>query len=326
MSGRVVGPGDLSRAARRNIEKQRLLRREIGMSLSELSVMYGHLEGAGKDFARDPTGYLSIETGIFRRHGLEVSWQHVQGTEERYRRLEDGRAQLSLLVGRASLPHFLQTRSTRILGAVMNSCPYYLVAVPNVSRLADLSGKIVACREGPSRGAPIAETFFNLAKLRVGSDLELRLPNGDQDAFNLLADGKVQAALLPRPFGFIAEEKGFKRLSEWPEVVDDPLPITIETTTKLLAERQSDFTAFLAAHREGIRYFKSHRAEALEVLTGRFGQAVGMAQKTFDEYIVCMDETLKVDTQRFELLLSQVAPDRTGDAAKIALEWIAPEG
>src|ERR1044071_3646746 len=140
------------------------------MSLIELSVMYGHLEGAGKDFARDPTGYLSIEAGVFRRHGLEVSWQHVQGTEERYRRLEDGRAQLSLLGCRASLPHFLHTRSPRSLAAAMNSCPFYLVAAPNVNRRADLSGKVIACREGPSRGAPIAETFFNLAKLRVRSE------------------------------------------------------------------------------------------------------------------------------------------------------------
>lgn len=294
------------------------------MSTSALTVMYGHLEGAGKDFARDPTGYLSIEAGIFRKHGLEVSWQHVQGTEERYRRLEDGRAQLSLLVGRASLPHFLQTRSTRILGAAMNSCPYYLIGAPNVSRIADLSGKVIACREGPSRGAPIAETFFKLAKLRVGSDLQLRLPNGDQDAFNQLVDGKVQAALLPRPFGFIAEEKGFKRLSEWPEVVDDPLPITIETTTKLLAERQKDFAAFLTAHSEGIRYFKSHRSEALELLIRQFGHAATLAQKTFDEYIGCMDESLKVDFQRFELLLSQVESGKVSDARKIAREWIAP--
>ncbi len=82
------------------------------MSLVNLTVMYGHLEGAGGDFARDPSGYLSIKTGIFRKHGLDVSWNHVQGTEERYRRLENGSAQISLVVGRASLP---QSRSCRIL-------------------------------------------------------------------------------------------------------------------------------------------------------------------------------------------------------------------
>ena len=58
------------------------------MSLVQLNIMYGHLEGTEGKFARDPSGYLSIEAGIYQKHGLEVSWDHVQGTEERYRRLE----------------------------------------------------------------------------------------------------------------------------------------------------------------------------------------------------------------------------------------------
>ena len=184
------------------------------MSLANLNVMYGHLEGAGGDFARDPTGHLSIEAGIFERHGLNVSWNHVQGTEERYRRLENGSAQISLVVGRASLQHFLTSRTTRILGCAMNSCPYYLVTAPTITKLADLKNKTVACREGPSRNTPIAETFRNLAQLDVGKNLALQMAKGDQDAFNLLIDGKVDGAFLPRPFGFITEEKGFKRITD----------------------------------------------------------------------------------------------------------------
>ncbi|HME61747.1 MAG TPA: hypothetical protein VKH62_10915 [Candidatus Binatia bacterium] len=294
------------------------------MSLANLTVMYGHLEGAGRGFARDPTGYLSVEAGIFLKHGLDVSWQHVQGTEERYRRLENGSAQISLLVGRASLQHFLTSKSTRILGAAMNSCPYYLIVSPSVNSLEDLRGKVVACREGPSRNTPIADTFYERARLRLGKDLTLQLPNGDQDAFNLLVGGEAQAALLPRPFGFIAEEKGFKRLNEWPEVVDDPLPITIETTVKLFNEREKDLTAFLAAHSVGIGYFKSHRADAMRILTKQFGHSQTLAQKTLDDYITCMDEELKVDFNRFEKLLSQVAPESSVNARQVASEWIAP--
>ncbi len=126
----------------------------------------------------------------------------------------------------------------------MNSCPYYLVASPGINSLKDLRGKVVVCREGPARNTPIAETFEERAELRVGTDLTLQLPKGDQDAFDLLISGKAQAALLPRPFGFIAEEKGFRRIGEWPEVVDDPLPITIETTTKVYGEREKDFRHF----------------------------------------------------------------------------------
>ena len=286
--------------------------------------MYGHLEGAGKDFARDPSGYLSIEKGIFDKHGLEVSWQHVQGTEERYRKLGDGSAQISLLVGRASLQHFLASRSTRILGCVMNSCPYYLITSPTIRTLADLKGKVIVCREGPSRNTPIAEIFNQRAQLRLGTDLTLQFAGSDQEAFDLLSGGKTDAALLPRPFGFIAEERGFKQASEWPEVVDDPLPISIETTTQLLAERENDLTSFLAAHREGVRYFKSNRAAAIGVLQKKFNHSPSMAERIFNNYVVWMNEDLKVDFKQFEKLLSQVAPERAEHARPIASEWIMP--
>jgi ABC-type nitrate/sulfonate/bicarbonate transport system substrate-binding protein len=294
------------------------------MGLTNLTVMYGHLEGAGSDFARDPTGYLSIEAGIFRKHGLEVSWQHIQGTEERYRRLANGSAQVSLLVGRASLQHFLTSKTTLILGAAMNSCPYYLIAVPAITKLADLQNKTVACREGPSRNTPIAETLEKLARLRVDEDISLKLAQGDQDAFNLLIDGKVAGAFLPRPFAFIAEERGFNRITEWPDVVDDPLPITIETTKKLWQERAEELRKFLAAHQEGIGYFKSHRDDAMQILTKRFGHSEALARKTCNDYIVCMDERLMVDFKQFERLLSQVAPETSGSARQLAAEWIIP--
>jgi len=312
-------------AASRNIEeKQQFDGRRLAMSLVNLTVMYGHLEGAGGDFARDPSGYLSIEAGIFRKHGLDVSWQRVQGTEERYRRLERGTAQISLVVGRASLQHFLTSKFTRLLGSVMNSCPYYLITSPAITGLADLKGKIIVCREGPSRNTPIAEIFNERARLRLGTDLTLQLPGSDQEAFDLLSGGKAAAALLPRPFGFIAEERGFKRANEWPEAVDDPLPISIETTAKLLAEREKDLTSFLAAHSEGVRYFKSNRAAAIRVLQKKFGHSSSMAEKIFDDYVSWMDEGLRVDFKQFEKLLSQVAPDRAEHARQIASEWIMP--
>jgi ABC-type nitrate/sulfonate/bicarbonate transport system substrate-binding protein len=286
--------------------------------------MYGHLEGNAGAFARDPSGYLSIEAGIFQKHELEVSWNHVQGTEERYRRLENGTAQISLVVGRASLQHFLASRTTRILGCAMNSCSYYLMAEPSVSKLEDLKGKIIACREGPSRHTPIAETFQKLARLQVGRDLTLQLPSSDQEAYGLLIDGKVQAALVPRAFGFWAEDRGFKRVSSWPEIVDDPLPITIETTERLWRERGKDFETFLTAHREGIRHLKANRNAAIRILGERFGHSPGFAARTFDDYLVCLDDSLKVDFKQLEQLLSQVAPDAPGGAKQVAAEWIVP--
>jgi hypothetical protein len=48
----------------RNIEGETYRHRSDRMELAKLNVMYGHLEGTDGKFARDPSGYLSIDTGM----------------------------------------------------------------------------------------------------------------------------------------------------------------------------------------------------------------------------------------------------------------------
>ena len=103
-----------------------------------------------------------------------------------------------------------------------------------------------------------------------------------------------------------------------------PLPITIETTEAIERERRKDFTAFLAAHREGILYAKANREKVIALLTGKFGHGRSLAEKTFDDYMPWMDETLRVDKRQFTRLLNQVAAEASGGGAMIAAEWIVP--
>jgi ABC-type nitrate/sulfonate/bicarbonate transport system substrate-binding protein len=286
--------------------------------------MYGHLEGIDGKFARDITGYLSIDAGIYQKHGLEVSWNHVQGTEERYRRLESGEAQISFVVGRASLQHFLDTKSTRVLGCAMNTCPYLLVADSSVKEIKDLKGRTVVCREGPARGVPFRWVFQQVGGLTVGADFQLQFVASDQEAFHMLLDHKTAASLVPRPYGLVAEERGFVRMRDWPDMVDDPLPITIETTQTLLREREKDFLAFLEAHREGIRYAKANRQKVVQLLINKFGHWPMLAAKTFGDYLCYMDESLTVDVKQLSKLHAQVALDSTVNARQVAAEWLIP--
>ena len=294
------------------------------MTLTKLTCMYGHLEAIDGKFARDFTGYLSIDAGIYAKHGLEVSWNHVQGTEERYRRLESGEAQISFVVGRASLQHFLDTKSTRVLGCAMNSCPYLLVADPAIKEIKDLKNQIVVCREGPARGVPFRQIFQQLGGITLGDDFQLELVASDQEAFHTLLDKKAAAAIVPRPYGYVAEDKGFQRMGDWNDMVDDPLPITIETTQELFSEREKDFTAFLAAHREGILYAKANREKVVQLLVDKFTHDRSLAERTFDDYLGYMDETLTVDLKQLTKLLAQVAPDSTANARQVAAEWLIP--
>jgi ABC-type nitrate/sulfonate/bicarbonate transport system substrate-binding protein len=206
----------------------------------------------------------------------------------------------------------------------MNTCPYLVVADPAFKEIKDLKNQIVVCREGPTRGVPLQEAFQQLGGLAMGVDLELKLVPSDQEAFHSLLDKKAAAAIVPRPYGFVAEDKGFHRMREWNDIVDDPLPISIETTQKLFSEREKDLRVFLAAHREGIVYAKANREKVVQLLIKKFGHYRSLAERTFDEYLGYMDESLQIDMLHMGKLVAQVANERAADARQIASEWAMP--
>jgi hypothetical protein len=195
---------------------------------------------------------------------------------------------------------------------------------PAIARLQELRGKTMACRDAPARNTRWREALEEAAGLRAGRDLDVQLSGSDQAVYESLIGGMVQAALLPRPFGFWAEEKGFLRVPSWPATVDDPLPITIETTASLWRERSSDLERFVAAHRETVAYFKAQREKAMAVLQEKFGHSAVFAGKTFADYVVWMDESLQVDFAQLELLLSQIIPGGPADARETAERWLVP--
>jgi NitT/TauT family transport system substrate-binding protein len=295
------------------------------MKLTPLVAMYGKLEGEdGRKFAREISPHLGIEAGIYKKFGLDLQWQHVQGTEERYRRLASGAADVSFVVGRQSLKHFVQSRTSVIVGSPLNSCPYHLLAAPDLKTIRDLKGKTIACREEPARNAPIGRVLKETAGLELNQDVKLTLLPGDLDAYESLIAGRAEAALVPRQFGFVAEEKGFHRL-DCPDVVDDPLPITVETTKDILAKKSKEIAAFLQAHADSVRYLKTHRAEAIRVLGEKLGQSPLLAAKTFDVYFTLLDNSLKIDMRHLKNLMAQVAPDYPGGAQQLAKDWLAPD-
>lgn len=294
------------------------------MGATRLRVLYGVLGGAGETFARDPAGHLALEQGIYARHGLEVSWDHVQGTDERWQALTDGEAHLSLVIGRASLQHFLGSGGSRVIGSCMNRSPYMLVAPPEVREPADLRGRSLACRGAIARTAPLAETFRRLAGLEPGRDFRLEPVPNDQDAVDRLLAGTAEAALLPRPFDFVCRERGFEQVRDWPDVAGDPLPITIETTESLLSEKEEAMRAFLVGHREAIQYLQDHRSEALEMLGRVFGHSPALAAALHDEYLALLDPRLTVDLPQVESLLRLTAPDAPAGAPELVSRWLPP--
>ena len=163
--------------------------------------------------------------------------------------------------------------------------------------------------------------FEQLGGISLGADFQLQFVGSDQEAFHALVDGRAAAALVPRPYGLIAEGRNLHRIPDWPDLVDDPLPITIETTETLLRERAKDFAAFVAAHREGIRFAKANREKVVQLLVEKFAHDRVLAEITFDDYLSYMDESLLIDVRHLGKLLAQIAGNGSASARQIATDW-----
>ena len=290
--------------------------------LARLEVVFGKMEGTEGRFTRDPSGFLFRDAGIFREHGLEVSFRHLQGTEDRYEEIKSGKANISLVVGRNALKHFLDSGITRVIGCSMNACPYRLVVRSGIGSIAALRGKSVACRENIARSSPLAATFAKLGGLTLGADLQLELAPTDNDSLALLCCGAVVGALLTQEHALVAQEKGFARIDDWPDVADDPLPLTFETSASQCREKSAELKAFLAAYRKGIAYLKTHRDETVGMLQVEFGHSAQMAARAYEDFRVWLNESLKVDMKQLEKLVGDVAPGAPGGAQAIASKWI----
>ena len=83
-------------------------------------------------------------------------------------------------------------------------------------------------------------------------------------------------------------------------------------------------TSFIAAHREAIRHLKASRDQTVRMLCTRFDHSPALAAKTFDDYLIWLDDRLTVDLKQLEKLLAQLAPDYPGGARQLAAEWIVP--
>ena len=63
---------------------------------------------------------------------------------------------------------------------------------------------------------------------------------------------------------------------------------------------------------------KANRDEAKRILGAKFGHSDLLAAKTWDDYLICMDDRLTVDFKHLEKLVAQVAPNTPGGARQVA--------
>jgi len=206
------------------------------------------------------------ESGSWEKHGLQVEYDYFISSEDAHRNVANG--SVEFVGGNHVSTYGKRTRGDRwvYLAQSVSLLNHRLVvrADSGISRVSDLRGKIVG-----SRGQhPGLNTWLFISQNGLEGDVRIERIHDQQDLWEAVRDGKVDAAFITPPADIFARRAGLKIIDiEW-------LPMVWFTTVSSglpFVEKHADMVdRFLRGIVEGIAFFKTHRNESIKIIRNNY--------------------------------------------------------
>jgi NitT/TauT family transport system substrate-binding protein len=223
------------------------------------SVKIGH-----NGFSDEAVFYLAREVGIFKKHGIDLELIYIPGGSLSMQALIGKSLDLLLAGGTPLVYAQLKGADLRMIGGVNNLLPYVLVARENITRAEQLKGKKV----GISRFGSNTDFVVKLAATQLGlnpkSDIQIIQTGGQEARVVALKTGAVDATVLTPDVAFIGRKLGFNALLDFVEKGIEYQHVGVGSRTDFLKSHGDVAKRFMRAYLESIRYYFSHREEAVK--------------------------------------------------------------
>ncbi len=207
---------------------------------------------------------LAKDSGILKKHDLELEVVLITTGGTLAMQALVGRSLDLLTTGATPFLHgYLEGADVKIIGGVNNRLAYTFVARGNITTAAQLKGKIV----GITRFGSIDELATKTALLQLGlnpkTDVTLIQTGGSASRLAALHSGAIEASSLASGYSYVARKLGFNVLLDFVQKDIEYLMTGIVARNDFLHSHGDALRRFLAAYIEGIRYYKTHREQAI---------------------------------------------------------------
>jgi NitT/TauT family transport system substrate-binding protein len=231
--------------------------------------------------------YVARAKGLYARHGLDADivlvGSPVAGVQQLIGRSIDI-AHPTLYVAVNALAH---GADLRLIGCIVNTLPYSMIASPKLTSVKDLVGKSVILA---FRTDVMTLMWRDWVKAQ-GVDPEGIDQIYDAQAANryaALANGSAWASMLNAPFDLRAQGEGYKRLLDFGPISEGYAMAVVAARPDYIAANPEALRSYLAATREAIDwlYDPANRAEAIAILAKDTKQDAGISAATYDDLVV----------------------------------------
>jgi len=210
---------------------------------------------------------IAKETGLFRKHGLDVTMIFTSGGSLGIQAMVSGDVAINVSDGAASAGAKLSGIDNVMFASFLNTFPYSLISIPELKQVSQLKGTSVAV----SRFGSATDLGVRMALGRLGLNADkdvTMLQIGAQTArFTALQAKQVQSTIITPPFTLTARKLGYNTLIDMAQL-NIPYQLTCLTAMRGYIKDHPDvIQAVVMAVSEGIHYYKTEKAASLKILS-----------------------------------------------------------
>jgi NitT/TauT family transport system substrate-binding protein len=219
---------------------------------------------AHNGFSSEMPFYVGKDAGIFVKHGFNVEPIFILGGSTTIQALI-GKS-LDLLMGGATpmLSAVINGAQLKIIGGMNNRIPFTLLAQPEIKTGAQLKGKKIGITRFGSNTDFIARLAAQEFGLNPKSDITIVQAGAPESRLLALKTRTVDATLFNIEQAVVARKMGYNVLVNFLEKDIDYTHIAIIACDETIKTQPDMLRRFMRVYVESIRYFKSHKEEAIK--------------------------------------------------------------
>jgi NitT/TauT family transport system substrate-binding protein len=169
--------------------------------------------------------HVAMRTGIFARHGLDVSLMRLGSVDKATTAVKEGTADLAISPPEGALASAVEGGDLRLLAGNVNRLPLTLIANPAITSIEGLRGKKLGTSSMTEGTMIYTQEMLRAHGLSYPGDYEFSAVGIHTVRWEALQDGRIDAAVQLVPYNFIALDAGYSNLGE----VTDYIPQIVFT-------------------------------------------------------------------------------------------------
>lgn len=249
-------------------------------------VRYGQAASAAKTMFSIPIVVAERE-GLFRREGLDfrVVIPIPGGADKMIDALHDDTVDITHVASTFLVRAVLAGSDAVAIAAEFNNPIYSLIAKPEITRIADLKGKVVGMAD-PGTSISIAmRMLFARHGLREG-DVRFKPVEGTSTRLNCMRRGDCIAAPLGQPHDLLALNEGYRLLALSTDVVPEFVYTVTAVRRSWAAANQDTLVRYVRALSAAFGVIRDPRKRemVLKAITDTTGVSTAVAERTLALY------------------------------------------